>query len=40
MVAHPRLCVSALSTFSWSFDQDLALWRDLHPAEHRPHQFQ
>lgn len=26
---HPRLSISALSSFSWSFDQDLALWRDL-----------
>lgn len=26
---HPRLSVSALSSFRWSFDQDLALWRDL-----------
>lgn len=26
---HPRLCVNAFSTFNWTFDQDLALWRDL-----------
>lgn len=26
---HPRLSVSALSSFRWSFDEDLALWRDL-----------
>jgi sugar phosphate isomerase/epimerase len=26
---HPRLSVNALSSFNWSFDQDLALWRDL-----------
>lgn len=28
-MAHPRLSVSALSSFRWSFDQDLALWREL-----------
>ena len=26
---HPRLSVDSLSAFSWSFDQDLALWREL-----------
>lgn len=26
---HPRLSVSALSSFRWSFDQDLALWQDI-----------
>jgi sugar phosphate isomerase/epimerase len=26
---HPRLSVNALSSFNWSFDQDLALWREL-----------
>jgi sugar phosphate isomerase/epimerase len=26
---HPRLSVNALSSLNWSFDQDLALWRDL-----------
>lgn len=26
---HCRLSVSALSSFGWSFEQDLALWRDL-----------
>ena len=26
---HPRLSVSALSSFRWSFDEDLALWRSL-----------
>ena len=26
---HPKLCVNALSSFSWSFDQDLALWKEL-----------
>jgi sugar phosphate isomerase/epimerase len=26
---HPRLSISALSSFSWSFEEDLALWRDL-----------
>jgi sugar phosphate isomerase/epimerase len=26
---HPRLSVSALSSFRWSFDEDLSLWRDL-----------
>jgi sugar phosphate isomerase/epimerase len=28
-VTHPRLSVDALSSFNWSFDQDLALWREL-----------
>jgi sugar phosphate isomerase/epimerase len=28
-VIHPRLSIDALSSFSWSFDQDLALWREL-----------
>lgn len=26
---HPRLSVNALSSLSWTFDQDLALWREL-----------
>ena len=26
---HPRLSVNALSSFNWSFDQDLALWQEL-----------
>jgi sugar phosphate isomerase/epimerase len=26
---HPRLSVNALSSLNWSFDQDLALWREL-----------
>jgi sugar phosphate isomerase/epimerase len=26
---HPRLSVNALSSFRWSFEEDLALWRDL-----------
>jgi sugar phosphate isomerase/epimerase len=26
---HPRLSVNALSSFNWTFDQDLALWREL-----------
>jgi sugar phosphate isomerase/epimerase len=26
---HPRLSISALSSFRWSFDEDLALWRKL-----------
>jgi sugar phosphate isomerase/epimerase len=26
---HPRLSVNALSSFTWSFDQDLELWREL-----------
>ncbi len=26
---HPRLSVNALSSFSWTFDQDLALWQAL-----------
>jgi sugar phosphate isomerase/epimerase len=29
MSAHPRLSIDALSSFSWSFEQDLALWREL-----------
>lgn len=28
-MTHPRLSVSALSSFRWSFDEDLALWRRL-----------
>lgn len=28
-MVHPRLSVNALSSYRWSFDQDLALWRDL-----------
>jgi len=26
---HPRLSISALSSYRWSFDEDLALWREL-----------
>ena len=26
---HPRLSINALSSFNWSFDLDLALWREL-----------
>lgn len=26
---HPRLSISALSSFRWSFEEDLALWREL-----------
>jgi sugar phosphate isomerase/epimerase len=26
---HPRLSVNAMCTFKWSFERDLALWRDL-----------
>lgn len=29
MTIHPRLSLSALSSFRWSFDQDLALWQSL-----------
>ncbi len=29
MVPHPRLSVSALSSFRWSFEEDFALWREL-----------
>ena len=28
-MTHPRISVSALSSVRWSFDEDLALWRDL-----------
>ena len=28
-MTHPRLSVDAMSSFGWSFDQDLALWTDL-----------
>jgi sugar phosphate isomerase/epimerase len=28
-VIHPRLSLNALSSFSWSFEQDLALWKEL-----------
>jgi sugar phosphate isomerase/epimerase len=28
-MTHPRLSVSALCSIKWSFDQDLALWRQL-----------
>ena len=28
-MTHPRMCVSAMSSVRWSFDEDLALWRDL-----------
>ena len=26
---HSRLSINALSSFNWSFDQDLALWKEL-----------
>ena len=26
---HPRLSISALSSYQWTFEEDLALWRDL-----------
>jgi len=29
LVTHPRLSVDAMCSFSWSFDQDLALWREM-----------
>ena len=29
MQPHPRLSVSALSSFRWSFEEDFALWREL-----------
>jgi hypothetical protein len=29
MLTHPRISVSAMSSVRWSFDEDLALWRDL-----------
>ena len=28
-MTHPLLSIDAMSTFNWSFDQDLALWKDL-----------
>jgi sugar phosphate isomerase/epimerase len=28
-MTHPLLSVDAMSSFKWSFDQDLALWREL-----------
>src|SRR5687768_2724037 len=28
-MTHPRLSVNALCSINWSFDQDLALWREL-----------
>ncbi len=28
-MTHPRLSVDALSSFTWSFEQDLALWREF-----------
>jgi len=28
-MTHPRLSIDALSSFNWSFEQDLALWREL-----------
>lgn len=28
-MTHPRLSVNALSSFNWSFEQDLALWQKL-----------
>jgi sugar phosphate isomerase/epimerase len=29
MAVHPRLSVDAMCTFSWSFDEEFTLWRDL-----------
>jgi sugar phosphate isomerase/epimerase len=29
MTVHPRLSINAMCSFTWSFDRDLALWRDL-----------
>jgi sugar phosphate isomerase/epimerase len=29
MLTHPRISVSAMSSVRWSFDEDLALWREL-----------
>ncbi len=29
MTVHPRLSISAMCSFTWSFDRDLALWQDL-----------
>lgn len=31
-MTHPRLSINALSSFSWTFEQDLALWRELEVA--------
>lgn len=28
-MVHPRLSVNSLSSYSWTFEQELALWRDL-----------
>ncbi len=28
-MTHPRLSIDSMCTFTWSFDQDLALWKDL-----------
>ena len=28
-MTHPLLSIDAMSTFSWSFDQDLQLWKDI-----------
>ncbi|MGE3692055.1 MAG: sugar phosphate isomerase/epimerase family protein [Novosphingobium sp.] len=28
-MTHPRLSINALSSYRWSFDEDLALWREL-----------
>ena len=28
-MTHPRLSVDAMCSFAWSFDQDLALWREM-----------
>ena len=28
-MTHPRLSIDAMSTFNWSFEQDLTLWQDL-----------
>jgi hypothetical protein len=28
-MTHPRLSINALSSYKWTFDEDLALWREL-----------
>jgi sugar phosphate isomerase/epimerase len=28
-MTHPRISINALSSYRWSFEEDLALWRDL-----------
>ncbi|MGE0878917.1 MAG: sugar phosphate isomerase/epimerase family protein [Acidimicrobiia bacterium] len=34
MNVHPRLSISALSSWSWTFEQDLELWRSLDGLHH------